>query len=72
MLHSKEVTVSTHFNHCPNCKNKFAGAISSQFYIYECRSCKTLFCYKCGDGRCPNCGSKDKKKLVMFTIDMQL
>ena len=48
----------TKFNQCPNCKEKcWRYAFKT---IHECRKCKTLYCYECGDERCPNCGSKER------------
>lgn len=53
--------MSTKFNQCPNCGRRLGGAITSIFYIYECRKCGTLFCQECGGQRCPDCGSTDKR-----------
>lgn len=54
----------TRFNQCPNCdaepsKGFFGGGF---FHIYECKECETLYCYKCGGSRCPDCGSKSRKE----------
>lgn len=48
-------------NKCPNCGRSVGGAITSLFYIYECCKYGRLFCKECGDDRCPDCGSKDKR-----------
>ena len=52
----------TKFNHCPNCAKMPPGGIFglNEMKIYECKACKTLYCYLCGDKRCPNCGSKER------------
>lgn len=55
----------TRFNQCPNCgKRPTPGLLgSTSTDVYECRECETRFCYaNCGN-RCPNCGSKDKRKI---------
>lgn len=55
------------FKHCPNCHRKPGGFLGgSYFWVYECKDCGQLYCYKCGvaDGkRCPNCGSKKAQKV---------
>ena len=54
----------TKFNQCPNCHKPAKGGLLGGAYktIYECCVDKTLYCYECGDKRCPNCGSKDRKE----------
>ena len=54
----------TKFNHCPNCKKSVAGGFFGAAYkiIYECKQSRTLYCYKCGDKRCPNCGSESRRE----------
>lgn len=56
--------MTTKFNHCPNCHEKPNGGFWGGDYmnIYECRNCKTLYCYKCGGKRCPNCGSQERSE----------
>ena len=53
----------TKFNHCPNCMKRPTGGFFGGPYmiIYECKICRTLYCYKCGDKRCPNCGCRERK-----------
>ncbi len=53
--------MGTEFSKCPNCSRTLGGMVFGNLHIYECRQCDKLFCDKCGDGRCPNCGSKDKR-----------
>ena len=52
--------MKTTFNQCPNCREKPDGGLfgDSARTIYECKECETLYCYKCGGSRCPNCGCK--------------
>jgi hypothetical protein len=53
----------TRFNQCPNCGNVPGGLFGGAYFpIYECRRCQTCYCYKCGDKRCPNCGSRERTK----------
>ncbi len=56
----------TKFNKCPNCgTTNSSSLLGRQFYIYECKDCKHLYCNgsRCGNGRCPECGSKDKREV---------
>lgn len=56
----------TTFNRCPNCLKKPEGGLFGGAFkkIYECKRCGTLYCdhAKCGAGRCPECGSRDRSE----------
>ena len=55
--------MATKFNKCPNCDSRPSGGLfgSGWFKVYECEACEKCYCYNCGDGRCPDCGSKKAK-----------
>ena len=58
--------MTTKFNQCPNChKRPSSGWLGQQHSktIYECKNCDTKYCRECGDGRCPNCGMKEKREI---------
>ncbi len=42
----------TEFVVCPTCKKKTGRN------AYSCNKCRKVFCAKCGDSHCPNCGMK--------------
>lgn len=57
--------MGTKFNQCPNCgKTPSPGVFGKGVTdVYECKKCGTVFCYKHCGTRCPNCASKEKKKI---------
>jgi hypothetical protein len=57
--------VSQQFNQCPTCKRGPIKNIvlAESFSIYECENCETVYCHKFCGSRCPNCASKDAKKI---------
>jgi len=58
----------TRLNQYPNCRRKSTRGFSGQSGtdVYECQQCGTVVCYRNCGSRCPDCGSRDKRKVGYY------
>jgi len=53
------------YHRCPNCGSKPDSWGASHMEVYQCDSCRTVFCWRCpgsnGGRECPRCHSAQSR-----------